>query len=42
MILPKKGEEVPCEKIEEICKYYGLTDLWEKINNRVVAQLVTP
>ena len=33
MILPKRGEEVPCEKIEEICKYFGLTDLWEKIDN---------
>jgi protein tyrosine phosphatase (PTP) superfamily phosphohydrolase (DUF442 family) len=29
--LPKKGEEVPLPKIKEICQYYGLHDLWRKI-----------
>jgi hypothetical protein len=33
MELPKKGEEVPLAKIKEICEYFGLQDLWAKINN---------
>jgi hypothetical protein len=31
MDLPKKGEEVPITKIKEICEFYGLHDLWRKI-----------
>ena len=31
MELPQKGEVVPLSKIEEICRFYGLHDLWEKI-----------
>jgi hypothetical protein len=31
MELPKKGEEVPIPKIKEICQFYGLHDLWRKI-----------
>jgi hypothetical protein len=32
MELPGKGEEVPLAKIQEICEYYGLDDLWAKID----------
>lgn len=31
MELPKKGEVVPLLRIEEICRFYGLHELWEKI-----------
>ena len=31
MDLPKKDEEVPLSKIKEICEFYGLLDLWAKI-----------
>lgn len=31
MELPKKGEVVPLPRIEEICRFYGLANLWEKI-----------
>lgn len=31
MDLPKKNEEVPIAKIKEICEFYGLLDLWAKI-----------
>lgn len=31
MTLPPAGEEVPLEKIREICAFYGLPDLWRKI-----------
>ena len=31
MELPKKDEEVPLSKIQEICEYYGLKALWAKI-----------
>ena len=33
MELPKKGEEVPRPRIREICDFYGLTDLWSKIDS---------
>ncbi len=29
--LPALGEEVPLERIREICAHYGLHDLWQKI-----------
>ncbi|MFA6289046.1 MAG: hypothetical protein WC661_16815 [Opitutaceae bacterium] len=29
--LPKMGEEVPLSRIKEICTFYGLHDLWRKI-----------
>ena len=29
--LPGAGEEVPLERIREICTFYGLDDLWRKI-----------
>lgn len=31
MDLPAKGEKVPLSRIEEICGFYGLNDLWAKI-----------
>jgi hypothetical protein len=31
MDLPKPGEVVPLEKIKEICRYFHLEELWEKI-----------
>jgi len=31
MELPIKGEEVPFNKIKGICEFYGLNDLWIKI-----------
>ena len=31
MELPGKGEHVDLQKIDEICRYYGLTQLWERI-----------
>jgi hypothetical protein len=31
--LPEKCEEVPLDEIKDICKAYGLNDLWEKINS---------
>ena len=31
MVLPIKGEKVPLPKIKEICEFYGLNDLWIKI-----------
>lgn len=31
MELPRKGEQVDLQKIEEICRHYGLTQLWERI-----------
>jgi hypothetical protein len=31
MDLPAKGENVPLSRIEEICGFYGLDDLWAKI-----------
>jgi len=31
MVLPAIGEEVPLPKIKEICEFYGLRDLWRKI-----------
>lgn len=32
MNLPRKGEEVSLSKIKEICEFYGLHDLWKKID----------
>jgi hypothetical protein len=32
MELPAKGKEVPLAKIKEICDFYGLEDLWAKID----------
>ena len=32
MELPRKGEIVSFDEIEKICRYYGLQDLWNKIN----------
>jgi hypothetical protein len=32
MDLPKKGEEVPISKVREICEFYGLHALWQKID----------
>ena len=31
MDLPRKSEEVPISKIKEICEFYGLHELWQKI-----------
>ncbi|OGR17714.1 MAG: hypothetical protein A2X81_06465 [Desulfobacterales bacterium GWB2_56_26] len=31
MELPQKDEVVPLSKIEEICRFYGLHDLWDTI-----------
>lgn len=31
MPLPPLGEEVPLPRIKEICAFYGLADLWRKI-----------
>jgi hypothetical protein len=31
MVLPGLGEEVPLPRIKEICAFYGLQDLWRKI-----------
>ena len=31
MELPKKGEIVPLDKIQEICEYFNLQELWAKI-----------
>src|ERR1051325_10989192 len=31
MKLPAINEEVPLKKIKEICEFYGLHDLWQKI-----------
>jgi hypothetical protein len=31
MILPALGEEVPLARIREICAFYGLHELWRKI-----------
>lgn len=31
MVLPALGEEVPLTRIKEICAYYGLNELWRKI-----------
>jgi hypothetical protein len=31
MVLPALGEEVPLPRIKEICAFYGLHDLWQKI-----------
>ena len=31
MKLPDVFDEVPLDKIHEICKYFGLLDLWKKI-----------
>jgi hypothetical protein len=31
MDLPGKGEEVSLDRIREICRHYGLKDLWAKI-----------
>jgi hypothetical protein len=31
MELPALGEEVPLSRIKEICAFYGLNDLWRKI-----------
>lgn len=31
MDLPRKGEDVPIQKIKEICEHYGLHGLWKKI-----------
>ena len=31
MALPVLGEEVPLTRIKEICAYYGLNELWRKI-----------
>lgn len=31
MALPPLGEEVPLPKIKEICEFYGLQKLWQKI-----------
>lgn len=31
MNLPKKNEEVSLPKIKEICEFFGLHDLWRKI-----------
>jgi hypothetical protein len=31
MVLPAMGEEVPLARIKEICAFYGLNDLWRKI-----------
>jgi hypothetical protein len=31
MVLPALGEEVPLARIKEICAFYGLHDLWRKI-----------
>jgi hypothetical protein len=33
MELPKKGEVVPLPRIEEICRFNGLDELWEKIHS---------
>jgi hypothetical protein len=33
MELPKKGEEVPLAKIQEICEHFDLLDLWDKIHH---------
>jgi hypothetical protein len=33
MDLPEKGVEVPLAQIETICRAYGLSDLWKKIEN---------
>jgi len=35
MKLPKKGEEVPLERIREICNHYSLSALWVKIEKDV-------
>ena len=32
MELPPKGEEVPLFRIKEICEFYGLHELWTKID----------
>ena len=32
MDLPRKGEEVPIVRIKEICEFYGLQNLWKKID----------
>ena len=42
MKLPGKGEEVSLPQIKEICEFYGLHDLWTKIETRsqdIVVQL---
>ena len=31
LVLPALGEEVPLARIQEICAYYGLAELWRKI-----------
>lgn len=31
MALPPSGEEVPLARIKDICAFYGLRDLWRKI-----------
>jgi len=31
MDLPEKDEEVPLCRVKEICEFYGLHELWEKI-----------
>lgn len=31
MALPALGEEVPLDRLKEICAFYGLHDLWRKI-----------
>jgi hypothetical protein len=33
MVLPAMGEEVPLARIKEICAFYGLNDLWRKIEH---------
>ena len=35
MKLPPKGEIVPLEKIKSICEYYGLKELWQKIEKDI-------
>jgi hypothetical protein len=31
LVLPAIGEEVPLPRIRQICEFYGLNDLWRKI-----------
>jgi hypothetical protein len=33
MELPAKGEEVPLDRIREICEHFGLHELWSKIES---------
>lgn len=39
MQLPKINEEVPLDKIKEICEFYKLSELWAKIEKDTPAQV---